>query len=103
MPTSIHFQLEVVVEPDDGRIHAYCPELKGLHVDGATEQEALANLREAASLHLTSLLLHGDPVPVGTIRRVQLDPWENVWRAIKRATFGPRRQIVIENVSVSPA
>ena len=101
--TSIHFQLEVVIEADDGRVHAYCPELKGLHVDGATEAEALVNLREVAALHLASLLMHGDPVPVGTIRRTQLNPWANVWRAIKRAIFGPRRQVVIEDIRVSPA
>ena len=41
-----------------GRVFAYCPELKGCHTQGDTVEEALANLREAAGLYLETLSEH---------------------------------------------
>lgn len=64
---SIKFRVRFVVEPDEDRFHAYCPELKGLHVDGATEQEALMHARDAATAYLRSLLKHDDPIPLGIL------------------------------------
>jgi predicted RNase H-like HicB family nuclease len=61
----IHFTIDIVVEPDDDRFHAFCPALKGLHVDGRTEREALKNAIDGAALYLESSLKHGDPIPVG--------------------------------------
>ena len=57
----------VVVEKDGKLFHAFCPGLKGLHVDGKTEDEALQNATEAASCYLASLVRHGDPLPIGPI------------------------------------
>jgi predicted RNase H-like HicB family nuclease len=99
---TIRFQLELIIEPDEGRFHAYCPELKGLHVDGATESEAIENAREAAKLHICSLLKHGDPVPIGTVQGVELNFFERVWEALKDA-WRPRRRLHIEDVCISPA
>lgn len=64
------FQVTVVVEPDGDGFHAYCPALKGLHVPGATIEEAVENARVAAQLFLECLVEDGDPIPVG----VQLGP-----------------------------
>ena len=59
------FQITVVVEPDGDEFHAYCPALPGLHVPGATVQEALENARVAAQLFLECMIEDGDPIPVG--------------------------------------
>jgi len=60
------FRLRVTLEPDEGGFHAYCPALRGCHTWGATRDEALANIREAAAAYLESMLAHGDPIPVET-------------------------------------
>ena len=62
---AIDFTIQVIVEPDEGGFHAYCPALKGLHTGGDTEEEALQNARDAAIAYLRSLLKHGEPIPVG--------------------------------------
>ena len=36
MGDSLYIQVAVVVEPDGDGYHAYCPNLKGLHMDGKT-------------------------------------------------------------------
>ncbi len=61
----VQFSVGVVVEPDDGEFHAFCPALKGLHVGGQTKKEALKNAMDAVELYLKSLIKHGDPIPVG--------------------------------------
>ena len=61
----IGFRLEVVVEPDEIAFHAYCPALKGLHTCGDTEEEAIQNTKDAATVYLQSLIKHGDSIPVG--------------------------------------
>jgi len=58
-------RFRVIVEPDDGGFHAYCPAFKGLHVDGATKKEALRNVSEAANAYLNSLAAHQEPLPIG--------------------------------------
>jgi predicted RNase H-like HicB family nuclease len=63
---TLNLSIDVVLEPDEGGFHAYCPALKGLHVDGATEKEAIENVRDAVSVYLDSLALHGDPLPLCT-------------------------------------
>ena len=46
-------KLEIVLEKGmDGYIVACCPALKGCVTQGRTEQEALANLKEAIELYL---------------------------------------------------
>ena len=58
-------RVSVVVEPDGERFHAHCPAFEGLHIDGATEQEAVERTCEALAWYLDSLERHGDPLPVG--------------------------------------
>jgi predicted RNase H-like HicB family nuclease len=51
--------------PDGTRaFHTSCPALKGCHTWGHTEEEALANLREAIELYVDDLREAGEPVPV---------------------------------------
>lgn len=68
------FHVTVVVEPDGDDFHAYCPALKGLHVPGATIQEAVKNARVAAQLFLECLIEDGDPIPVGVQLRLHGKP-----------------------------
>lgn len=56
---------DVIIEPDQPGLHAYCPALKGLHVGGDTADEALQNARDAINAYVRSLTKHGDPIPVG--------------------------------------
>lgn len=60
-----YFKVPIVIEPDKDRFHAYCPLLKGLHVDGMTEEEAFSNAVDAVFVYLKSLIEHNDPIPDG--------------------------------------
>ena len=62
--TRMLVQVTVVVEPDGDGFHAFCPALKGLHVDGKNERETLENAKQAIEVYLDSLALHGDPLPI---------------------------------------
>ena len=46
----MRIKVSVVVEPDGEGFHAYCPAFKGLHIDGATEQEAVERTCKALEL-----------------------------------------------------
>ena len=49
--------VNVVIEPDsDDRFHGYSPACRGVHIDGATEEETLERMREALTLHLQSMV-----------------------------------------------
>ena len=62
----LRLSVTVVIEPDDnGTFHAFCPGLKGVHVDGKTEREALENAVHATKCYIASLIRHGDPLPIG--------------------------------------
>jgi predicted RNase H-like HicB family nuclease len=46
-------KLKIVLEKGlDGYITAYCPSLKGCVSQGKTEEEAIANIKEAIELYL---------------------------------------------------
>jgi len=44
----------VVVEDESG-FYAWCPELKGCHSEGASLEEAIANIKEAIELYVETL------------------------------------------------
>ncbi len=44
--------MEVVIEKDRDGYFAYCPSLQGCYTQGASYEEALANIRDAIRLHL---------------------------------------------------
>lgn len=60
-------RVSITIEPDGDRFYAYCSALKGLHVDGDTEEEALGHANDAVIAYLRSLIKHGDPIPIGLI------------------------------------
>jgi predicted RNase H-like HicB family nuclease len=45
----------VLIEKDEHGFYAWCPEIKGCHSQGATIEDALANIREAIELYLETL------------------------------------------------
>jgi predicted RNase H-like HicB family nuclease len=61
----IRLRISIIVEPDDDGFHAYCPAFKGLHADGATEKDAVANAARSAVVYVESLVAHGEPLPIG--------------------------------------
>lgn len=63
----VKLKIKIVVEPDDGGFHAYCPDLKGLHACGETKEESLSNAVQAIQMYVASLVKHGEPIPVGVI------------------------------------
>ena len=58
-------RISAIIEPDETGFHGYCPALKGLHVDGRTEEETFSNLVEAIGVYLASLEQHREPLPIG--------------------------------------
>jgi len=52
--------IQVLIEPDEDRFHAYCPGLPGLHVDGETEEEAFELAVPMIHLYLESMAKHGE-------------------------------------------
>lgn len=45
----------VVIESDEHGYYAWCPELKGCQSQGATLEQAIANIKEAIELYLETL------------------------------------------------
>jgi predicted RNase H-like HicB family nuclease len=73
----LRLMFTVVINKDGDSFHAFCPGLKGLHVDGSTENEALQNAAAAADCYVSSLVRHGDSLPIGphfTAERVEEIP-----------------------------
>lgn len=57
-------KLKIVLEQGmDGYIVAYCPALKGCVTQGRTEEEAMANIKEAIELYLES---ESEDMPLST-------------------------------------
>ena len=63
-------EVTVIIEKDGDGFHAFCPNLKGLHVGGGTLEKTLELAQEAVVLYLNSLARHGDPLPVGPFLNV---------------------------------
>jgi antitoxin HicB len=57
-------KFRVIIEQDeDGIFVAHCPDLPGCISQGATREEAQANIKEAITGYLESLKRHGEPIP----------------------------------------
>ena len=57
-------RFRVLIEQDeDGAFVAECPNLPGCISQGATREEALANIRDAIKGYLASLDKHKEPIP----------------------------------------
>ena len=55
----------IFVEKDSIGYYAYVPALKGIHVPGDTEEEAVKNAEDGIILYMESILERGDPLPTG--------------------------------------
>jgi predicted RNase H-like HicB family nuclease len=64
----------VTLEQDeDGFIIASCPALPGCHSQGRTEEEAIANIKEAIRGYIASMRRHGEPIPsITEVREVEV-------------------------------
>ena len=49
------YKLDVTINKDNDGFYAFCPELPGCHTQGDTIEEALENIKEAASLYLETM------------------------------------------------
>lgn len=86
----LQISIAVVVEEDGDRFHAYTPALKGLHVDGATYDEALDKAKKAIPVYLESLGKHGEYLTEGpgliihkTKGKTSLQNVRTQWHSIK--------------------
>lgn len=60
-------------QDEDGFIVVSCPVLPGCHSQGRTEEEAIANIREAIRGYIASMRRHGDPIPnIAEVREVEV-------------------------------
>lgn len=59
------YTFRVVVEPDEGGFHAYCPALRrlGAVTQGSTPEEALKNINEVVQMIVDELREDGIPLP----------------------------------------
>ena len=59
------YTFRVVVEPDEGGFHAFCPALRSLGAvtQGATREEALSNIREVVQMIMDEIREDGLPLP----------------------------------------
>lgn len=62
-------QFDLVIDQDGDAFYGTCPALKGVHVEGSSEQEVLELMTEAILAYLDSLKKHDDPLPVGCVVR----------------------------------
>jgi predicted RNase H-like HicB family nuclease len=83
---TIKYRVVIRVEKDGDEFHAFSRELKGLHVFGATDEEALENAREGVITYLDTLVKHGKPIPLGCIEN---DEALSVWGFISQK-FWPK-------------
>lgn len=89
----IKIKLQLEIERDGDKFHAYCPALKGLHVDGDTEKETIEAAHDAASAYILSLIEHNDPLPVGcNVNEFQANLFNRIWKSL----FGRRHSITTE-------
>jgi predicted RNase H-like HicB family nuclease len=92
-PTALKLSVQFYVEPDAERFHAFSPALKGLHADGATEDEVVSNF-------VASLAKHGDPLPI----RVTIESIAEAEPAIPAGAFmGHIRQVELSWPSQDPS
>jgi predicted RNase H-like HicB family nuclease len=63
-------EVELVFAPqEEGGFHVYAPDLPGLHTQGDTLEEAIANASEALELYVEGLREEGLPLDFGVVRR----------------------------------
>ena len=63
------FRVPIIVEFDTVNYHSYSPALKGLHMDGDSEKEALENARKTAKDFLEIMIRDSIPIPLSILTR----------------------------------
>lgn len=66
--------VSVAIERDGDCFHAFAPALRGLHVEGVTEEEALNNAEKAIDVYLDSIYRENEQLPVGQYLSVKCEP-----------------------------
>ena len=61
------YTFKVVIEPDEGGFHAYCPALRyyGAVTQGTTEADAVRNIHEVIQMIVDELREEQIPLPLG--------------------------------------
>ena len=63
-------EVELVFAPqEEGGFHVYAPDLPGLHTQGDTLEEAMANASEALELYVEGMREDGHSLDFGVVRR----------------------------------
>ena len=62
-------KVKVLIEESNNGFHAFCPDLKGLHVDADSIEETLEVAKDAVNAYIESLIKHGEPITVGCIEK----------------------------------
>jgi len=57
-----HYSLPIIIEKDADGYFAQCPALQGCYTQGDTYEEALANLKDAITLHVQDRVDRGEPI-----------------------------------------
>ena len=57
------YRFSVVIEKDQDGYYAFCPDLQGCYTQGATYEEALANIKDAIRLHIEDRLSNHEEIP----------------------------------------
>lgn len=63
----------IVIEKAPNNYAAYAPDLPGCITTGATRDEVVEQMREAAEFHLEGLCRDGDPVPSPQTTATEID------------------------------
>jgi predicted RNase H-like HicB family nuclease len=58
-----HLTLPIIVENDQDDYFVTCPALQGCYNQGATYEEAIANIKDGLRLHVEDRLAAGDEIP----------------------------------------
>jgi len=58
-----HETLPIIVESDQDGYFVACPALQGCYSEGATYEEAIANIKDAIRLHVEDRLAGGEEIP----------------------------------------
>jgi predicted RNase H-like HicB family nuclease len=74
------YSFKVVVEPDEGGYHAFCPALRhfGAVTQGATQEEALRNINEVVRMIVDELQEDGIALPDAPDDDVQISEGNRV-------------------------
>ena len=100
MISALKVRVRICVEPDGDRFYAYCPELKGIHVDGDTVESAVSNAKESALVYIRSVVRHNDPLPL-CVEEVDVS-LSALLRKVKSKLFSNKNLITqVEDLNVS--